>query len=67
MMNNRRGLQATSEDVQWLGVIRQNNELGAEAKAVPPFNRSKLIALGFVETKAGLLLVTEKGKTRLDA
>jgi hypothetical protein len=67
VVNNRRGLQATSEDVQWLGVIRQNCELGNEAKPVPAFNKSKLIALGFVETRAGLLLVTEKGKTRLGA
>jgi hypothetical protein len=69
-MGRRTGLQTTADDLEWLGKIHSAQAGGADAtggqaKALPEYSKSKLIALGLVETRAGILVVTQKGQDRL--
>lgn len=53
------GLQLSADDLKWL------NEASRGAGSIPPFNKSRLIAHGLVESPNGRLLITEKGKKLL--
>ncbi len=54
------GLQPGHEDLQWLRLVGL-----ASTEPMPGLNRSRLIALGLVELKNGVLEVTERGRQAL--
>jgi len=58
------GLQPGIEDVRWLRIVDS-----AVRGEVPPYNRSRLVAMGLAEPArhAATLVVTEKGKKLLAA
>jgi hypothetical protein len=53
------GLQLSADDLKWL------KEASRGAAPIPPFNKSRLVAHGLVESPSGQLLITEKGKKLL--
>ncbi|TAK81934.1 MAG: hypothetical protein EPO20_22930 [Betaproteobacteria bacterium] len=53
------GLQLSADDLKWLKQASQG------AESIPPFNKSRLVAHGLVESPNGRLLITEKGKKLL--
>ena len=50
------GLKLGAEDIQWLRLIEIRSET-----VVPPYNQSRLIALGLAEKRDGKLVPTEHG------
>ena len=56
----RHGLHPNKEDLLWLRSLEQLN-----AEEVPPFNKSRLIAMRLVEIKPTGVTLTEKGRQAL--
>jgi hypothetical protein len=56
------GLQAASEDLKWLA-----QAANGDSAAVPPYNRSRLIALCLIEVTDDSVAVTDKGKALLSS
>jgi hypothetical protein len=54
------GLRVSEEDLQWLRLY------GVNPEAVPSFNRSRLIALGFLANSEGKMELTERGRKALE-
>lgn len=54
------GLKLNAEDLKWLYVAQ---ETGCET--MPPYNRSRLIALGMIEMRGERCIVTELGTANL--
>lgn len=57
-----KGLRATAEDMQWLRLLEINS-----ATPVPPFNVSRLVALGYITRKGGNIFISDKGNIALKA
>jgi hypothetical protein len=56
------GLRPCASDVLWLEHIITHGDVG-----IPPFERSRLIAMSLVQVVDGVFLATQKGRTLLNS